>query len=65
MDAIICWDLSVISLCKKYKIPFHISTQASVSNSEALKFYKKLGAERVVLARELNLSQIKKLSSCK
>jgi U32 family peptidase len=62
VDAIICWDLSVIKLCKKYKIPFFISTQASVSNSESAKFYKKLGAKRIVLARELNLKQIKKIS---
>jgi putative protease len=62
VDAVICWDLSVINLCRELKIPFHISTQASVSNSEASKFYKKLGAERVVLARELNLKQIKKVS---
>ena len=62
VDAIICWDLSVIQLCKKHKIPFHISTQASVSNIESAKFYKNLGAERVVLARELNLKQIKKIS---
>ena len=62
VDAVICWDLSVIQLCKKYKIPFHISTQASISNSETAKFYKKLGAERVVLARELSLKQIKQIS---
>ena len=62
IDAIICWDLAVIELCKKYKIPFHISTQASVSNSKAAKFYKNLGAERIVLARELSLKQIKKIS---
>jgi putative protease len=62
VDAIICWDLSVIQLCQKYKIPFHISTQASISNIEAARFYKKLGAERVVLARELNLKQIKQIS---
>jgi len=55
VDAIICWDLSVINLCRKLKIPFHISTQASISNSESAKFYKKLGAE-------LNLDQIKKIS---
>jgi putative protease len=61
IDAIICWDLSVIQLCKKYKIPFHISTQASVSNIESAKFYKKLGAERIILARELNLHQIKEI----
>jgi len=62
IDAIICWDLSVINLCKKHKIEFHISTQASVSNLEAAKFYKKLGAKRIVLARELNLKQVKKIS---
>lgn len=62
VDAIICWDLSVINLCKKYKIPFHISTQASISNTLAAKFYTNLGAERLVLARELNLKQIKKIS---
>jgi len=62
VDAIICWDLSVIELCRKYKIPFHISTQASVSNAKAAKFYKSLGAERIVLARELNLKQIKEIA---
>ncbi|MBS3084675.1 U32 family peptidase [Candidatus Pacearchaeota archaeon] len=62
VDAVICWDLSVINLCRKLKIPFHISTQASVSNSESAKFYKNLGAERIVLARELNLEQIKEIS---
>lgn len=62
VDAVICWDMLVIELCRKYKVPFHISTQASVSNSASAKFYKKLGAERIVLARELNLKQIKKIS---
>ena len=62
VDAVICWDLSVIELCRKYQIPFHISTQASVSNIESAKFYKKLGAEKIVLARELNLKQIKQIS---
>ncbi|MFH1801448.1 MAG: peptidase U32 family protein [archaeon] len=62
IDAVICWDFAVISLCKKYKIPFFISTQSSVANSESAKFYKKLGAKRIILARELNLKQIKKIS---
>jgi U32 family peptidase len=62
VDAVICWDLSVIELCKKYKIPFFISTQASVSNKQAALFYKKLGAKRIILARELNLNQIKEIS---
>jgi len=62
VDAIICSDMAVMLMCKKYKIPFHVSTQCSVSNIETAKFYKKLGAERIVLARELNINQIKKIS---
>jgi len=62
IDAVICWDLGIINLCKKHKIPFHISTQASVSNISSAKFYKKLGAKRIVLARELNLDQIAEIS---
>ena len=59
VDAIICWDLAVINSCRKNNVPFFISTQASVSNIESAKFYKKLGAKRIILARELNLKQIK------
>lgn len=62
VDAIICSDISIMMLCKKYRVKFHVSTQCSVSNSETAKFYKKLGAERIVLARELSLKQIKKIS---
>ena len=62
INAIICWDLAVIKLCKKYKIPFFISTQASVSNIESAKFYKKLGAKRIILARELGLKEVKEIS---
>ncbi len=62
IDAIICWDLSIIDLCKKYDIPIHISTQASISNKNSASFYKNLGAKTIVLARELNLKQIKEIS---
>jgi putative protease len=62
VDAIICSDFAVIELCKKYKIPFFVSTQNSVTNVETAKVYKKLGAKRIVVARELNLKQIKKIS---
>jgi putative protease len=62
VDAVICWDMAVINLCRKHGIPFHVSTQASVSNVEGVKFYKKLGAERIVLARELSLKQIEKIA---
>lgn len=62
VDAVICWDFAVINLCKKNQIPFFISTQASVSNIESAKFYKSIGAKRIILARELNLKQIKEIS---
>ena len=65
IDAVICWDFAVIEICKKYKVPFFISTQASVSNRKSAEFYKKIGARRIVLARELNLSQIKEISKIK
>lgn len=55
---IICWDFAVIQACKKYDMPFCISTQASISNSQSAKFYKDLGAKRIVLARECTLEQI-------
>ncbi|MBN1644967.1 U32 family peptidase [Candidatus Woesearchaeota archaeon] len=61
VDAIICWDTAVIKECKKQNIVFHISTQASVSNIKSAEFYKDLGAERIILARELNLNQIKEI----
>jgi putative protease len=58
IDMIICWDLSVIMKCKEYNIPFCISTQASISNSQAAKYYESLGAKRIVLARECTLDKI-------
>lgn len=58
IDMIICWDFSVINMCKKYNVPFCISTQASISNASAVEFYRNLGAKRVVLARECTLEQI-------
>ncbi|MGE5436885.1 MAG: peptidase U32 family protein, partial [Syntrophothermus sp.] len=63
VDAIICWDMSVIQLCKKYDMPICISTQASISNSLAAKYYENLGAYKIVLARECTLNQIKEIRS--
>ncbi len=61
IDAVICWDLAVIKKCKELKIPIHLSTQASVSNSEAAKYWKKLGVKRIVLARECSLEDVKEI----
>jgi len=61
VDRIICWDLSVAEICSRHDFPFCISTQGSVSNSIAASVYKKLGAVRIVLARECSLEEIKKI----
>ena len=58
LDAIICWDMSVIEACRKAGMPLHISTQASVSNYNAVRFYSSLGAGMIVPARELTLDQV-------
>ena len=42
------------------QIPLHISTQANISNIEAVQFYARF-ADVVVLARELTLTQVKKI----
>ena len=61
IDRVICWDLSVIQKCKEHGMPFCISTQASISNSQSAAFYESLGAVRIVLARECTLEEIKKI----
>lgn len=58
VDAVICWDLSVIAFALSIDLPVHVSTQASIANTDSARFYKNLGAERIVLARECSLEQI-------
>ncbi|NTV99510.1 MAG: U32 family peptidase, partial [Chlorobiaceae bacterium] len=59
LDAVICSDMAVIEACRKADMPFHLSTQASVSNFRAAKHYAGLGAKMIVLARELSLDQVR------
>jgi|TARA_Y100000034_G_scaffold102596_1_gene127556 putative protease len=59
IDMIICWDLAVLKKAHELGLKICISTQASISNSKSAEFYKKIGADRIVLARECNLDQIK------
>jgi U32 family peptidase len=59
IDFIICWDPAVIQECRDQGMPFCISTQASVSNISSAKFYKSLGASRIVAARECSLKMIR------
>ncbi|MCF0175297.1 MAG: U32 family peptidase [Bacteroidales bacterium] len=61
ISAVIASDMAAISYCRSIGMEVHISTQLSVSNSEALKFYARF-ADVIVLARELNLGQVKEIS---
>ena len=63
VDAIISSDLFILDLLKEENInlEFHLSTQKSSLNSEAVKFYLKNGVKRVVLARECSLSDMKSI----
>ena len=58
--AIILSDFGVYNTVKKElpDIDIHISTQTNTLNSEAVKFWRDLGAKRVILARELSFKQI-------
>jgi putative protease len=57
IDAVIASDFAVIEYCRQLNIPLHISTQANVSNIEAVQFFSAF-ADVVVLARELTLKQV-------
>ena len=61
IDAVIVHDLAAIMIAKEVEIPFHISTQCNVSNSLSARYYEQLGAERIILARELSLEKIKEI----
>lgn len=60
VDAIIVASLYIMQVALKYtKLEVHISTQESTMNNEMIELFYKLGAKRVVLARELTKEEIK------
>lgn len=63
VDAVLITDIGLISLCKSVApaLPIHISTQANTLNKFAVKAWHNMGAERVVLARELSLKEVKEI----
>lgn len=62
IDAVIASDYAVIEMCSRMGIPLHISTQANISNIEAVQFYARF-SDVVVLARELTLKQVEQICS--
>lgn len=62
VDALIVADPGMFQMVKRStNLPIHMSTQASITNAETVKFWGELGAERVVLARELSLEEIREI----
>ncbi|WP_214698900.1 MULTISPECIES: U32 family peptidase [unclassified Exiguobacterium] len=63
IDAVIVSDPAMIETCltEAEGLPVHLSTQASATNYETLRFWKDEGLERVVLAREVSMDEIVKM----
>ncbi|MBO6166333.1 MAG: U32 family peptidase [Eubacterium sp.] len=63
LDAVLVQDFGVLSYLKRRfpKLPIHISTQMNVTSHEGALLMKELGAERVVLNREITLDEVKKI----
>ncbi len=63
VDALIISDLGVFELARELipKMEIHISTQASIVSSYTASAWHKMGAKRVVLARELSLDEINEI----
>lgn len=63
VTAVIVASVSIMEIAKKVapKLEVHVSTQQSSTNSAAVAFYEQLGVDRVVLARECSMDQIKKI----
>jgi putative protease len=63
VDAVIVADGGVVDIIKKEapNVEIHISTQANIVSSHTANFWKKNGAQRVILGRELNKNQVKEI----
>ena len=63
-DGVIVSDIGIASLVKEYtNLELHVSTNANITNIHSAKMWVKLGAKRLVLARELSLQEIKEIKN--
>lgn len=64
LDAVIVQDIGVLQFVKEQfpDLPIHASTQMTITNVLGAKFLQSLGAERVVTAREMQLSEIEEIT---
>lgn len=63
VDGLIIADPGIFAMAQRHvpKMPIHLSTQANVTNRESALFWQGQGAERLNLARELSLEEIKEI----
>ena len=62
VDGVIVADMGIAHFVKEYtNLQLHVSTQANITNSESAKMWVKLGAKRLVLARELSLEEVRNI----
>lgn len=61
VDAVIVADVGIINFIRKTvpNLEIHVSTQANITNKYSAKFFTDMGVKRIVLARELTLTEIK------
>ena len=63
VDGLIISDIGLIGRVLKHHpgVAVHVSTQANIMNSQTAAAYAEMGVGRIVLARELNLTQIRRI----
>ena len=63
VSGIIVSSLYLVQLAHRYvpDLPIHVSTQQNTLNTESIQYWKELGAQRIVLGRELSLKEIEDL----
>lgn len=64
-DAVIVSNIGMLSLVQQYapEIPIHISTQANITDVSTAQMWHKLGAERLILARELTIQEVAEIAA--
>jgi putative protease len=64
-DAVIVQDLGLVRLIKRLapSLPVHASTQMTLTEPRAIEFMRALGVQRVILARELSLAEIRRIAA--
>lgn len=62
-DALIMSDPGLIMMVREKwpEVPIHLSVQANTTNSAAVKFWKSVGVERIILSRELSLDEVERV----